>query len=247
LRAATSCCSRATERADPPCLASAISSSPVRLRSFPAARAWGSPVCVRRHLYRSYASLRRASGPAGRQGRGGGEAAHGRPGACRRFDARRCFGVTQDHSPVSNMRYFYSTLVGYFLGLSITVGVMYYFASGQVGARVVCPVRSPSLLPSALLACGAAPAVCSDAAHGAQPALLYLVPTCLGGAFIEAMRRGQVCACWPAQRCAKVPVSADVGRARARSRAVELLRGEERGHGGHPGAICWPAGASGRD
>ena len=51
--------------------------------------------------------------------------------------------------------YFNAVMVCYFIGLSVTVGVMYWFKA-------------------------------------AQPALLYLVPACIGGSMFTAMRLGEV-------------------------------------------------------
>lgn len=74
-----------------------------------------------------------------------------------RFDLR-----TRRGAPLPSLAqapYFAVNLVAYFFGLSLTVGIMYFFKA-------------------------------------AQPALLYLVPACLGAALLTASRRGEFTELW---------------------------------------------------
>ncbi len=58
-------------------------------------------------------------------------------------DTARCYSLleTLGQAPTSTERfpkpYFWSVMVGYFLGLSMTVAVMYWFQHAQVRTRVV--------------------------------------------------------------------------------------------------------------
>lgn len=102
-----------------------------------------------------------------------------------RFDAHvadlPCF-PTDVHAPFPKP-YFHSALLGYVIGLATTLYVM-------IGERL--SVCLSSILFYFIVQSKASSSSCSKVFEAAQPALLYLVPACLGSSLLCAAVRGEL-------------------------------------------------------
>jgi minor histocompatibility antigen H13 len=78
--------------------------------------------------------------------------------------------------------YFMFTYVGYILGMATTIGVMHVFQAAQVRSTAAC----------SLLAFLQAFTNARTVSQHHQPALLYLVPYCIGSSLLAALLLGEV-------------------------------------------------------